>query len=76
MEDFPTIKVLWDPEKQEVSVQFQTDQFKTWDFVDAILNMAKAKCQEANRMSKVQQMQQAVAMAQQEQQLRRQIMQG
>lgn len=35
------IRIVFDPEKQATSIQFKAEEFKTWDFVLAVLGMAK-----------------------------------
>lgn len=55
--ELPTLAIGWDSELQSVALNFNPDQFKTWDFVIAVLDMAKQKAQEAQRMAALARMQ-------------------
>lgn len=39
------IDVVWNPETQEVDLRFDNKQFRSWNFVVAILDRAKAKAE-------------------------------
>lgn len=58
-----TIAVGFDPARQIVGLQFSTDDFKTWDYVLAILRMAvdqaEQKRKEAQMIAAMQAQQQA-----------------
>lgn len=45
----PAILIGWDQETQTVGVQFDSQQFKTFDFLIAVLDMAKGWAQDAKR---------------------------
>ncbi len=59
----PTIKVSLDAATQTVALDFDTKQFKTWDYLIAVLDMAKAHAEMNRRMAQNAAMQQ---MAQQQ----------
>ena len=52
------IKIVFDPETQGVSVQFKPEYFKSWDFVLAVLTMAKEQAELQRNMVRMQAMQQ------------------
>lgn len=39
------INIVFDPDKQSVSIKFKTEDFKTWDYILGILEMAKIQAQ-------------------------------
>lgn len=47
----PTIKVHWHEDQQVVAFTFEAKEFKTWDFVIAVLGMAKAHAEELKRQA-------------------------
>jgi len=47
--ELPTIKIIWNPETQSVSVSFPTKEFKNWDFVCAVVEMAKVQCEDQRK---------------------------
>ena len=55
----PTISVGWNAEEQQVVLHFDPLKFKTWDFVIACLDMAKAQAEQHRRVQLAQQMQAA-----------------
>ncbi len=55
----PTLAIGWDEATQNVHLGFNADQFRTWEFVIAVLEMAKMKAQEAQRMSALARLQKA-----------------
>lgn len=54
----PVIAVAWDEKKQIVGIQFDKAEFRTWDFVIAVLDMAKAQADQHRRMAQIAAMQQ------------------
>jgi len=59
-ENVLAIGVVFDPDKQCVGLQFEQKDFRTWEFVIAVLNMAVKKAErlqdEALRMARMKQM--------------------
>lgn len=47
----PAIDVIWDSDKQTVLLGFDRDQFKTWEFVVAVLDMAKSFAETQRRLA-------------------------
>lgn len=45
--EIPTLKldVRWDPQTQEVDLRFNSQEFRSWNFVVAVLDQAKAKAE-------------------------------
>ena len=39
--ELPTIKLTWDPANQSVGLKFDPKEFKSWDFILALLEQAK-----------------------------------
>ena len=54
----PTIEVMFDPDSQAIGLRFDNTQFKTWDFVAAVLEGAKLQAIESGRMARAMAMQQ------------------
>lgn len=48
-----TINVIWDPEKQAIGLKFNTGDFKTWQFVMAVLQMAIENAKEKSDQAKM-----------------------
>ena len=42
-QQLPQITIAWDPDAQTIGIRFNTQEFKTWTFVDAILGMAERR---------------------------------
>ena len=57
--ELPHVKLVWDSAKQAVDLEFNPAEFQNWDFVMAILDMAKQKVEYAKKMTQAQAMQQA-----------------
>lgn len=60
------LAIAWMPEKQKVELRFaagEQGEFKTWDFVLGILDMAKQKAEEQKRMGQLAALQQMQAQA-------------
>lgn len=57
----PTLALVWDAEAQRVRLQFDPADFRTWEFVIALLEMAKQAAEMNLRMAHAQAMQQAQA---------------
>lgn len=66
MQQFPTIKVAWNEETHQVGVAFDTREFKTWDFVISVLEMAK---RQAETQARIVQMNALQAQAQEQAQI-------
>ncbi len=71
----PKIEVRWDAATQNVQLDFDTKQFKSWDFLVAVLDMAKAQAEfnrrMAQQMAAQQAMQQQVMAAQEQEAVKR-----
>lgn len=64
----PAVSIGWDAEKQGIQFAFNTGEFKTWNFIIALLEMAKLKAESEQRFQDTAQRQaQLLAMAQQQQ---------
>lgn len=48
-QELPSIKVGWDHASQNVELQFDPNEFKTWDFVEMVLSAALKKAEAAHR---------------------------
>ena len=59
--DLPKITLAWDQEKQSVFIEFQTEQFKTWDFVVGVLGIAKDQAEFNRNMARAADMQRQAA---------------
>lgn len=42
----PAISIAFDPDAQIVHLQFDPNEFKTWDYILSLLNMARQKAEE------------------------------
>ena len=71
----PTIHVGWDADAQQVTLQFVPDEFKQWEFLIAVLEMAKMKAEMAYKAFQMQQIQAAQQAAMQEEAVRRSLRQ-
>jgi hypothetical protein len=69
----PAIVITFDAQQQAVGLHFDPRTFKTWDFVLALLGMAKAKAEMAKKLAEVQGFQQAAQRQAQEMALARQL---
>ncbi len=69
----PTIKLIWNPDLQQVAVDFDKTEFQNPEFVIAILDMAKQGIEAMKRVLQVQAMQQAQAEAMRSQMLQEQV---
>lgn len=54
----PYVVILWNQQTQQVGLQFNSDDFRTWDFLIAVLDMAKRKAEDHRRVQQLQAMQQ------------------
>jgi hypothetical protein len=61
---YPAIKVIWNPETQAVALDFDPKEFKTWNFVLALLGMGIETGKQQMKMDQVKGMMQAQAEAQ------------
>jgi len=71
-----TLTINFDPATQQVGLVFDTAQFKTWDFMLAILEQAKVHAQDRKRDAYVAGMQQMAQQAMVDQQLQAAMQQG
>lgn len=58
------LTVLYNPDTQSVEVQFEAAQFRTWEFILGVLEMAKLTATAKRQMSQMVAMQQQAAEAQ------------
>ena len=58
------IAIQWDPDTQEVMLDFKPAEFKTWDFVLAVLEMAKTYAEQRRKEAVMVAMQKAAMQAQ------------
>lgn len=70
----PAIVVMFDADSQQVGLQFRQEDFKNWEFVCAILEMAKSKAEDLKRIAMAQQLQAQQAARMQEQNLLTRLM--
>ncbi len=54
--ELPAILVGWDNDSQLVHLKFDTKQFKSWDFVLAVLEMAKSRAQDEKKKAQMEAM--------------------
>ncbi len=57
--ELPTITIAWNQEVQAVGLKFDTKEFKTWDFIIAVLDMARQSAEMQKRVGQMQNLQQA-----------------
>lgn len=57
----PTLIIEWDAEKQQAQVSFDSQQFKTWEFVLAVIEMAKLQSETNRRVAEVMSIQKQAA---------------
>lgn len=74
--DYAKIIVSWDPVAQRVGVQFKNNEFKTWDFVLAVLDMATKSVEANARAANLIAMQQAAMEQQRDAALAQRLRQG
>lgn len=70
------LTIEFDNESQTANVAFSRDEFKNWDFVIAVLDMAKARCETEKRLRAVQAMQHAEQAARENRAVAKQILNG
>ena len=75
-QQLPAITIGWDSYHQLVRVHFDTDQFRTWDFALAVLDMAKKEIERQQKTAMINQMQQQASEAQQAQALAQKLQLG
>lgn len=68
-----SLVIDWDPAKQDVTLQWDRTQLRTYEFILGLLEMAKRKVEDVRSLQRVRQMQQGMAEAQQMDQIKRQI---
>lgn len=76
MPDSIEIKITYNLDTQGTSVTVDKTKVKTFDFLLAIMDMAKKEVERQEKMAQMQQMIQAQAQAQQEAAISRQIFKG
>ncbi len=54
----PTIEVKFDPATQQIGIVFKVEEFKTWDFIVAVLEAAKQQAIVSGQMARMMAMQQ------------------
>jgi len=72
----PVIAVLWDEKSQVVHLQFdggENGAFKRWEFVLAVLDMARRKAEDGLKMTQLANLQKQVAEQQQAQAIAAQL---
>ncbi len=69
----PAIHVGWDGVNQGVQLGFDKTQFRSWDFIICVLEMAKAQAEDRRRIGLAQQAQMQMMQAAQDQELRRRL---
>lgn len=57
----PTIIIEWDADRQQAVVSFDSTQFKTWEFVLAVIEMAKLHAETNRRVAEVMNIQRQAA---------------
>ncbi len=72
----PSITIGWDAEAQGVTLHFKSNEFKTWDFVLALLDMAKQKAETLKRVAQMNALQQQAAQAHHDQVIANKIFKG
>lgn len=70
---FPTIEVAWNAAEQSVGVRFDSKEFRNWEFVLAVLEMAKQQVEVTMRQQHAVFMMQAQAQARQEAAIKKQL---
>lgn len=68
VEDMTGIRIGFDPVAQDVSLKFKPEEFKNWDFLLAVLDMAREKAKlmkQQQMMAQMQEMQRASQLARQ-----------
>ncbi len=68
--------ITWDAQTHTVGVRFDSRHFKTWDFVIAVLDMAKQKAEETKRLGQIKHMQRQALEAAQDQAIAKQLKLG
>lgn len=53
----PTLHIAWDEKTQTVALGFNPEEFRSWDFIIALFEMAKAGAQQQKAAQVVMQMQ-------------------
>ena len=59
------ITITWKPEEQTVGLNFDPKEFKTWDFLIAVMDIAKRHCEAQARTAQAHTLMQKQAEAQQ-----------
>lgn len=72
----PAITVVWDAANQAVGLKFRPEDFRTWEFIKAVLGMALAKADDTQRVIAAGMMRQAQMEQQQAQALHNRILRG
>ena len=73
LERLPTIEIVWDADGQRAHLNFKVSDFRTWEFVIAVLDMAKRTAEQQYRMATLSAAQQAGADQAANEMIRRQL---
>jgi len=76
VKQLPTIMIGWDEEAQVVRLHFQPEQFQKWEFVLAILDMARREAEGQLALGRAQAVGQLMQQAQQDAAVKQQILRG
>lgn len=71
--EVPAILIGWDQETQQVALKFDSVHFQTWDFVLAVLDMARRQAEDKKKESLFNTMQNAAQNQALEKQIRRNL---
>jgi hypothetical protein len=74
--NYKHLTVLWDPQAQDVCLSFDVGDFRTWEFVSAVLGMALEKAKFNVNYGNAQRARVAEMQKAQEDAIRRRIIQG
>ncbi len=72
----PRLVVEWLAERQVVNLQFAPTDFRTWDFVLAVLGMARQKAEQQQKLALGAALQQQMEQAAADQRMASQILRG
>jgi hypothetical protein len=75
-ENLPQLSIAWNAETQMVQLGFDPDHFKTWDFILAVLDMARQNAEQMKELAKLAAMQQRAKAHQENQVLARALRNG
>lgn len=72
----PAVAIGWDAENQKIQLQFDNKQFKTWDMLIAVFELAKLEAQSQRQIALMANLQRQQVEAAQAEAVRRQVMRG